>query len=169
MGIPRDISGKKFGRLTAICVDHVGPRGLRYWLCRCDCGEYSVKPINDLTGGKVKSCGCLFKEHNKIYKTKHGERDTRLYSIWKNMRQRCENSKRKEFKYYGGKGISVCKAWNEFINFRDWALENGYAPNLTIDRKNSLGDYEPSNCRWITLADQQRNKPNVREELRWIG
>ena len=87
----------------------------------------------------------------------HGMSHSRLYRIWNSMRQRCENPKAISYKYYGGKGIFVCDEWKEFKNFLAWALNNGYADNLTIDRKDSDGNYEPSNCKWATYKEQQNN------------
>lgn len=90
-------------------------------------------------------------------KTIHGMCHTRLYQIWNAMRQRCENPNAISYKYYGKKGISVCEEWKEFKNFCAWALNNGYAAHLTLDRKDSNGNYEPSNCRWATPKEQQNN------------
>lgn len=82
----------------------------------------------------------------------HHGKGTRLYTTWKNMRNRCSNSNRPDFKWYGGKGIKVCDEWNDFTIFRDWALNNGYTDELTIDRIDSNKNYEPDNCQWITQA-----------------
>ena len=85
--------------------------------------------------------------------------DTRLHRIWSNLKQRCYNPKRPDFKYYGGRGITVCDEWkNEFQAFYDWAMSNGYQDNLTLDRIDSNGNYEPSNCRWATMKVQTNNK-----------
>ena len=89
--------------------------------------------------------------------TVHGMSRTRLYHIWNGMRQRCENPKAISYKYYGAKGVTVCAEWKAFKNFCDWALNNGYAENLTLDRVNSDGNYEPSNCKWATNKEQQNN------------
>lgn len=90
--------------------------------------------------------------------TKHGLCHTRLYHIWNSMKQRCSNPKNISFRYYGGKGISVCKEWQEdFSAFRHWALSNGYADNLSIDRRDSNGNYCPENCTWATSKEQQNN------------
>lgn len=85
---------------------------------------------------------------------------TRIYRIHKAMRTRCYNPNFPAYKYYGGKGIEICKEWDDFNTFYKWAMENGYDEHLTIDRINGNDDYKPENCRWITLADQQRNKDN---------
>lgn len=90
----------------------------------------------------------------------HRLRNTRLYSIWLTMRTRCNNPKSINYKYYGGKGISVCEEWNTFITFYNWATHNGYSDELTLDRVNPDKNYEPTNCRWISLPEQQRNRSN---------
>lgn len=90
---------------------------------------------------------------------KHGLRQTRIYGIWNGMLQRCYNPNRPKYKDYGARGIGVCEEWrHNFKAFYDWAMANGYNDNLTIDRKNNDKGYEPSNCRWITIADQSYNK-----------
>lgn len=90
-------------------------------------------------------------------KTKHGKSRSRLYHIWNAMRQRCKNPNAISYKYYGAKGITVCREWEDFGAFCAWALGNGYADNLTLDRKDSLDGYNPSNCRWATNKEQQNN------------
>ena len=92
---------------------------------------------------------------------KHGEIHTRLYHIWGNIKQRLFNSKVKEYKYYGGRGITICNEWLKFISFRDWSISNGYKENLVIDRINSDGNYEPYNCRFITRKESNRNRRNT--------
>lgn len=92
---------------------------------------------------------------------KHGKRHTRIYDIWRSMRQRCYNPNTNRYKNYGGKGIKVCDEWREsFEAFYEWAMANGYADNLTIDRKDTNGNYEPNNCRWVTMKEQQNNRLN---------
>ena len=90
----------------------------------------------------------------------HGMSRTRLHNIWLTMRQRCEKPKCSTYYKYGAKGIKVCSEWGVFENFRDWSLANGYNDQLTIDRINPLGNYEPSNCRWVTQKVQQNNRSN---------
>lgn len=94
---------------------------------------------------------------------KHGYKRTRLYNTWLNIKQRCLNKNNPRYKYYGGKGINICREWrDDFATFESWALSNGYDETLTIDRRDVNGDYEPSNCRWITNKKQQNNKSNNR-------
>lgn len=93
--------------------------------------------------------------------SKHGMKHTRIYGIWCGIKRRCYSQNSKSFSHYGGKGVIVCEEWkNNFLNFYNWSMENGYNDNLTIDRINNKGNYEPSNCRWITHGEQQRNRSN---------
>lgn len=89
---------------------------------------------------------------------RHGMTGTRIHNLWISMRQRCNNSKASNYQYYGGRGITICKEWNRFENFRDWAYASGYTDTLSIDRINGDGNYEPSNCRWTTIVEQNRNR-----------
>ena len=92
---------------------------------------------------------------------KHGGSGTPLYNVWKSMRQRCNNRKSHDYKWYGMDGVKICEEWEDFASFRKWATENGYKSGLTIDRVGSKGPYSPENCRWITIQEQQKNKRNV--------
>ena len=92
---------------------------------------------------------------------KHGGSGTPLYNVWKSMRQRCNNRKSHDYKWYGMDGVKICEEWEDFASFRKWATENGYKSGLTIDRADSKGPYSPENCRWVTIQEQQKNKRNV--------
>lgn len=124
----------------------------------CEC--YVEKPIS--YKGLI-SCGCVSIGKYKDRKKKHGDSQkgkiARLYRIWHGIKDRCLNINNKD---YGGRGITVCPEWtNDYIKFRDWALNNGYADNLIIDRKDPDGNYEPTNCRWLTVLESNRNKTNT--------
>jgi hypothetical protein len=154
----KDITGMRFGKLTAICQSRY-ENNISYWLCRCDCGKESVVNKKSLTGGVTKSCGCLAKELTRARSITHGESGTRLYKIWAGMKRRCNDL---EFERYGKRGISVCNEWNTYDVFRDWALNNGYDDNLTIDRIDNDKGYEPNNCRWATAKEQAYNRSSNR-------
>lgn len=156
-----DMTGKRIGRLLVIRRQGTR-RNNALWLCRCDCGNEKLIAGADLRSGKVFSCGCQKIEHT----TKHGGYKERLYSIWSAMRDRCNNSSNKNYKNYGGRGISVCKEWSDYSFFREWALKNGYSDTAnygecSLDRIDVNGDYKPDNCRIISLREQQNNKQNT--------
>ena len=154
-----DLSGKRFGKLLVEKIDHKEKKNNTtriYWKCLCDCGKTHIVRSDSLTSGSVKSCGCLYKE--KEGSVKNLSR-SRLYKIHDKIIQRCYNKNNNRFKDYGGRGITVYNEWkNDFLCFYNWALENGYKDNLTIDRIDVNGNYEPKNCRWISNYEQQRNK-----------
>lgn len=158
-----DLTGKQFGELTVTADRVTDKHGRRLWVCRCRCGGSTTALASDLTHGKVKSCGCLRKQAMAERMRTHGGYGTRLYNIWKGMKERCLNASYRDYPHYGGRGITVCSEWAvSFAAFRDWALGSGYAPSLTIERRNVNGNYDPGNCTWITLAQQQKNKTNSR-------
>lgn len=153
-----DLAGQKFGRLTAL-DRALGERGSR-WRCQCDCGETSVVRGILLLNGNTRSCGCLSKESSAAVcrsRATHGGRDTPEYGVWWSMRQRCDNPANKAFANYGGRGIRVCERWQSFENFR---ADMGMRPSdeLSIDRIDNDGNYEPGNCRWATAKEQRANQ-----------
>lgn len=158
MGKPIDITGKRYGKLIAIKVHHLGERNKRFWLCNCDCGQESIVSVGDLNSGKTNSCGCGKSIKLTERNTKHGGHNTRLYRIWRGLFKRCENPNSTDYFNYGARGVSICDEWRDFSVFRCWALSNGYTERLTIDRLNENGNYGPFNCRWATSKQQAEHK-----------
>lgn len=173
-GYFENLAGQRFGRLVAVeRVDVAGKREPR-WLCRCDCGAEALKQIAALKAGATNKCKrtCPLGPVNSSKthgESAHGpEGVSRLYRIWLNMRTRCSNPKAINWERYGGRGIAVCDEWEaSYEAFRDWALANGYADHLSIDRENNAGSYEPGNCRWVTAKEQANNRRPARTN-RWI-
>ncbi len=159
--ISEDLVGKRFGRLIVISREYKKNTKQTIWLCRCDCGNEILVAKQKLINHKTISCGCYRKEMVST----HNMSQTRIYRIWIKMKERCYNQNHKFYKNYGGRGIRICEEWlnkkNGFINLYNWAIENGYEENLTIERIDVNGNYEPNNCAWITMKEQARNKRNT--------
>ena len=162
----KDITGQTFGRWSVIKeVPERSPSRNVQYLCRCECGTERVLTGYMLRSGQSKSCGCYNREalkRKRPYREKHGLSHHKLYSIWTKMKQRCEKENDPTYKYYGGRGITVCEEWHDNKQFFKWAKENGYKEGLTLDRVDVYGRYEPSNCRWVTRTEQANNKRNTR-------
>lgn len=162
MGKFKDLTGQRFGMLEVL--ERVPNQdGLVCWLCRCDCGNEKIIKRRELCSGDAISCGCFKRNHFITHNMSY----TRIYKIWGGIKSRCYSKNSLYYKFYGARGIKVCDEWLDkkkgFINFYNWAIKNGYDENAkrgecTIDRINVNGDYEPSNCRWVTNKEQQINK-----------
>ena len=159
-----DLAGQRFGRWTVLEEGGRDERGRALWRCRCDCGtEREVKGWR-LREGTNRSCGCLRRETSAALGREmatHGMSQTRIYNTWKNMIQRTTDPKAASYPHYGGRGIKVCERWQSLDGFLA-DMGPTYADDLTIERIHVDGDYEPGNCRWVTAAEQARNKRNTR-------
>lgn len=157
-----DRIGERFGRLIVLSFAGRSKGGDALWRCRCDCGIIKIILGSHLQSGHAKSCGCLRRDMMRQRQEIHGEsrpgQRSKEFRAWAAMKQRCLDNRRKDYKYYGGRGIKVCQRWlNSFENF---LLDVGRAPTaeLSIDRINNDGNYEPGNVRWATRLEQNQNK-----------
>lgn len=160
-----DITGQVFNYLTALEYSHTYQTHA-YWLFECACGERITTSANTVRRGNTTSCGCQKRERAGLLNLTHGGscgEHVRIYRIWAQMKNRCQSDKVATYPYYGGRGITVCQEWSDsFDAFRDWALANGYSDELTIDREDNDGNYEPGNCRWVTQVVQNNNRRSNR-------
>lgn len=172
------IFGQKFGKLTALPIcfvediqenGKINPHKRKYIIkCKCDCGNYYYTNKDQLLNDKVHSCGCeksqRLSEMNSFYSQKYEDKDSQpsslynsLYHSWTAMKHRCLSENDEHYEYYGGRGIVIYDDWLDYNKFKQWALQNGWKNGLTIDRKDFNGNYEPSNCRWVTMKTQHNN------------
>lgn len=150
--------GQRFGKLTVLNrADHNSKSGNAMWVCRCDCSSTVTVIGSHLRSGHTTSCGC-----NRISERSNGHSKDRLYRTWKGMHNRCYDPNHDHYKWYGGKGISICYQWHSFMTFRTWAIANGYTDDLTIERIKSDGNYCPENCKWVDMKVQANNRSNNR-------
>jgi hypothetical protein len=151
--IKEDITGKRYGKLVVLSF-HGKKKKMYLWKCQCDCGKETLADRSRLTLGRTKSCGCYKKEHTKT----HGKSKTATYSTWARMINRCENEKCDKYKFYGGRGIKVCKTWRN--DFEKFLQDMGERPSNkhSLDRIDVNGDYCKDNCRWLTIKEQNRNR-----------
>lgn len=156
--IKKDIIGKKFGKLTVMNEYKKIPNGTM-WKCKCECGNETFVYRGKLTTGHTRSCGCL-------RDTLDGKSNTKLYKVWWGIKERCYKDYSPNYKNYGERGIRMCDEWKDFETFYDWAINNGYSRELSIDRIDNDGDYCPENCRWIPLSENvaRANEVNHRRK-----
>lgn len=159
-----DRKGEKYGRLVVVdrALNKSATDTNARWLCKCECGKHCVVYGQDLKRGKQVSCGCW----NTEKRTSHGMSRTHVNSVWRQMRDRCNNPKNPSYKNYGGRGIEVCDRWSKFENF---IADMGDRPGgYTLDRIDNSKGYSPDNCRWATMMQQLNNRRNNRY-IEWNG
>lgn len=159
-----DLTKKVFGRLTVVRCAGTNKRGHLLWECICNCGEHTTVLGASLRNGQTKSCGCLSKEGftNLTHGHTIGGHFTPEYQSWKGMRERCTNPKSSGYPNYGGRGIKICKRWAH--SFENFFKDMGPRPKgKTLDRKNNDKGYKPSNCRWATRSEQNKNQRRLLE------
>ncbi len=164
-----DLTGQRYGRLVVLHEAPKDGRAHSRWVCQCDCGNTFVTSTPNLRNGDTQSCGCLRKERASETHKMHGDAKSVLYKRWKAMRKRCYNPNNADYPHYGGRGIRVCDEWQNYVNFREWAIQNGYTDDnskyLSLDRINVDGDYSPDNCRFVSMKVQCNNRTNNKRIL----
>lgn len=156
-----DLTGKTFGCWMVLeRKDRINSQQM--WLCKCKCGTIREVTHTSLVCGKSLSCGCYHKSKVIERQMTHGMSNSRIYSIYYNMKRRCNNQNDKRFADYGGRGIKICEEWTDsFPAFLEWSLSNGYTENSSIDRIDNEKGYSPDNCRWTTMEEQRNNRRNT--------
>jgi len=154
----KDLRNQRFGKLLALEPIKKSYDANYYWLCICDCGKEKTILSSNLVRGISTTCGCGKIKLGEVT-TKHGMTKTRIFKIWAGIRKRCNNSKCESYKHYGGRGIVISEKWDNFIDFYN-DMKEGYADDLSLDRIDPNGNYEPGNCRWATSKTQNRNRRN---------
>jgi hypothetical protein len=145
----------RYGMLTVVADAGFKSKN-KYVVCNCDCGNKVTVRFDSVKRGDTSSCGCL----RRKTATKHGMASSRLYSVWNGMVQRCTNPNNRKYSDYGGRGITVDPSWLDFITFSDFAMRNGYTDSLCLDRINNDGPYQPGNVRFVSVAENNRNRRN---------
>ena len=158
-----DLTGQRFVRLVALRPTEERQNGGVVWLCLCDCGNICKIRSGHLRDGSTKSCGCLAVEMATKHGCKRGGKATPEYESWRGMKARCLRINHKKYRIYGGRGITVCDRWLKFENFLADMGEK-LSPELSIERVDNNGNYEPGNCRWATPLEQAANT----RKLRWF-
>ena len=170
----KDITGQKFGRLTAISFSHKNKSRKTYWVFECECGTIKTLRTDSVKSGQIQSCGCLKREQDKKNLYHHGSKPTKydsdglsrhpLYHKWLGIKRRCYDANDSSYKRYGGRGIKMCEEWlYSFQSFFEWSLKNGWKEGLQIDRINNNGNYEPNNCRYVTPKENCNNRSSTRK------
>jgi len=160
-----NLLGETFNRLFVIDeaetrIDNKGKRRT-YWTCKCVCGNIKEIDTNALRRGVTKSCGCLTKDNSRVLNLSHNKYNTKEYTAYQKMKERCLNKNSERYKNYGGRGISICDRW--LLSFENFYNDMGDKPSNihSLDRKDVNGNYDKENCRWATSEQQHNNKVNT--------
>jgi hypothetical protein len=158
--VPRfkDLTGKRFGKLTVTGFSPIAKNRRAHFYCTCDCGTVKVIRGTSLSSGNTRSCGCMSVRSGRRNGLKHGMTNSPEYHSWENMKARCLNKAKDGYRNYGGRGIVICKRW--LHSFESFFADMGCKPSseFSIDRINNDGNYEPGNCRWATPKQQKNNR-----------